>query len=229
MGRVLIPAEAGVLCSFGMTVTDVRHDHSRALHTLSSEIGPEKMEALFAELELSARETLKADGFADEQMELRRFVDARYPNQVHELTIPVPSALVDLPDAQAEIEKIFHAQHEQQFTYSIESLPIEIIHWRVAGVGSPAEARPTAPLGGDGSGAAAEPIRERLVHFDEQRDFVQTPIFSSELLEPGMWLSGPAVVESENTTIVVFPEQTLRVLPEGAYILELGDDPLDRV
>ena len=228
MGRVLIPAEAGVLCSFGMTVTDVRHDHSRALHTLSSEIGPEKMEALFAELELSARETLKADGFADEQMELRRFVDARYPNQVHELTIPVPRALVDLPDAQAEIEKIFHAQHEQQFTYSIDSLPIEIIHWRVAGVGAPVEARTPAPLPGDEPGPAAEPIRERPVYFDEQSDFVEAPIFSSELLEPGTQLPGPAVVESENTTVVAFPGQTLRVLPEGAYILELSGDPPDQ-
>ena len=43
-----------------------------------------------------------------------------------------------------------------------------------------------------------------------------------------MSLSGPGVVESENTTIVVFPEQALRVLPEGAYILELADDRHDR-
>ena len=175
--RVLIPAEAGVLCSFGMTVTDVRHDHSRALHTLSSEIAPEKMEALLADLEVSARATLRADGFDDDQMELRRFVDARYPNQVHELTIPVPSELVDLPDAQAEIEKIFHAQHEQQFTYSIESLPIEIIHWRVAGVGSPGERRAAPPVAAGEPSLAAVPARERLVHFDEQQDLVAAPIF----------------------------------------------------
>ena len=47
---------------------------------------------------------------------------------------------------------------------------------------------------------------KRDVYFEEKRDFVQTPIYDFEKLVPGTALSGPAIVETPVTTIVVNPK-----------------------
>ena len=49
--KVFVPLEAGVFCAFGMTVTDVRHDHLMALHEVSDAIDLDAVNELFAELE----------------------------------------------------------------------------------------------------------------------------------------------------------------------------------
>ena len=38
MRRVVIPAEAGALCAYGMTVSDVRHDYLRAHHAFTDRL-----------------------------------------------------------------------------------------------------------------------------------------------------------------------------------------------
>jgi N-methylhydantoinase A len=111
MKRVLIPREASTFCAFGMTVTDIRHDHARAFHALSSELDLGAVDHIFAELESEARERLRQDGFADEAIELERLVDARYPGQVHELTIAIPARGAYTEADRGMIEQIFHAEH----------------------------------------------------------------------------------------------------------------------
>jgi N-methylhydantoinase A len=62
----------------------------------------------------------------------------------------------------------------------------------------------------DWEGADPERARvgERQVYFEE---FVQTPVFSMELLRPGNRIAGPAIVESPATTLLLHPRQTARV------------------
>jgi N-methylhydantoinase A len=47
---------------------------------------------------------------------------------------------------------------------------------------------------------------ERLVYFEEQKDFVPTKIYDYGRLAPGSEITGPAVIETPITTIVVNPK-----------------------
>ena len=51
----------------------------------------------------------------------------------------------------------------------------------------------------------------REVYFEETRDFVSTCIYDFEKLVPGTALSGPAIVETPVTTIVVNPKDNAMV------------------
>ena len=136
MERVFVPLEAGVFCAFGMTVTDVRHDHVTALHAVSDEFDLGVLNAAIAALEEAARTRL-AGGAASsaEEIELERSVDARYPGQVHEITVPVPTG-TELGAAEVEtLVAAFHEQHRAQFAYNRDSMPIECLHWRVGAIG----------------------------------------------------------------------------------------------
>ena len=46
---------------------------------------------------------------------------------------------------------------------------------------------------------------------------MRTPIYDGAMLKPGNRLRGPAVVETSDTTIVVYPRRSLRVDAYGNF------------
>jgi N-methylhydantoinase A len=71
------------------------------------------------------------------------------------------------------------------------------------------------------TGAKAEPTSMRKVYF-YQLGFRDTAIYRAEALGPGTSISGPAIVERPDTTIVVGPGQRLDVEPFGNVIITLN-------
>jgi N-methylhydantoinase A len=133
--EVLVPRSAGGLCAFGMAVTPVRHDYVRLSHCFSNDagIGP-RIEAVFADLVREGRAQLEADGFQPDEIRFARHLEARYPGQVHNLTLPLPEGPVDAAFLR-QLEQDFHAEHDKRFTYAMRDQAVECRHWRVAATG----------------------------------------------------------------------------------------------
>jgi N-methylhydantoinase A len=68
-----------------------------------------------------------------------------------------------------------------------------------------------APLPDEGADAAAALSGERWIYLPEPADFETARVYSAELLRPGNELAGPALVEAEDTTVLVHPGQRLWV------------------
>jgi N-methylhydantoinase A len=62
---------------------------------------------------------------------------------------------------------------------------------------------------------------ERQAYFGELGE-VRTPVYDRERLAVGQRVSGPAIVEDEWSTVVVYPEQGLSVDDYGNLILEVA-------
>jgi len=220
MRRVLVPREAATFCAFGMTVTDVRHDDVRATRAVSTDISAAAVREAFATMERSGRERLRAEGFRDDQITIERNVDARYLNQVHELTIPVPAGEVD-GALLAALEATFHAEHREQFTYEIPGVPVEYLHWRVTAVG-----RTGQVAAGDGEAplepTVPRPAGERPAYVEEEGALVPTPVYDLADLVPGAEVAGPAIVGSPVTTVVINPGDTLRMQPSGSLLIDVA-------
>ncbi|NLT05582.1 MAG: hydantoinase/oxoprolinase family protein [Solirubrobacterales bacterium] len=225
MGRVMVPPEASTFCAFGMTVTDVRHDYTLSHHALSSSMDISELDGPFAELEATARERLRGDGFSDEQIRLERSVDARYRNQIHELTIPIPSAGEYSQDDLAAIVKTFHDEHDSQFTYKLEDVPVEFLHWRLAAFAdSPRVPRPGGEVADDPDAAGeAAKIGERPAYFPEFGEKVATPVYSTPKLLTGAKVTGQAIIESPTTTLVINPGDVLEVLEGGRLLITVAE------
>jgi N-methylhydantoinase A len=225
MGQVMVPPEASTFCAFGMTVTDVRHDYTLSHHALSPTMDISELDDPFAKLEAEARERLRADGFSDDQIQLERSVDARYRNQVHELTIPIPSAEKYSADDLKTIVDTFHAEHDSQFTYSLEDVPVEFLHWRLAAIAvSPRVPRPESEVASDPEQAGADAkIGERDAYFPEFGEKVPTPVYSTTKLPNGARITGQAIVESPTTTLVINPGDVLEVLEGGRLLITVAE------
>jgi N-methylhydantoinase A len=218
IGRVLVPHAAGTLCAFGMTVTDVRHDHVATLHQLSDDLDAGRVAAVFGELEDSARSGLEQAGFAPAETRLERFADARYVGQVHELTVALPPGSVEDAFAGA-VANAFHDEHERLYTYARRDLPVEVLHWRVRATGAtppppPAAAAPEAPAG-------LAPAGTRDVVFADH-GVVATAVYTADSLAPGHRIAGPAVVDGPTTTILAGPGDSLTVLDDGGVLIDVA-------
>jgi N-methylhydantoinase A len=60
----------------------------------------------------------------------------------------------------------------------------------------------------------------RPAYFPEARDYVQTPVYDRYTLEPGMRLTGPAIVEERESTTVVGPGAVVTVDPHRTLVAE---------
>ena len=219
IGRVLVPAEAGVISAYGMTVTDLRYDYSGTLHALSNDPSIERIAAQFGELEARARRDLEASGFSGDAVLLQRFVDARYRGQVHELMAPVPAGALD-DRAFRTIAGTFHALHHERYGWSAEDYPVEYLHWRVTGTGlieRPAELD-FATVSPRPAGTAIRGTRR--AHFEEAGGLVEVPTLWSEEVPAGAEVSGPALIDGATTTVVVCPGQRLLADGKGSFLIE---------
>ena len=220
MKQVLIPRYSGVFCSFGMIVSDVRHDHLKAFTANTEKFDLAAVNEVIAELEKKAIDEMVEEGYPEGEVILKRFADAKYPAQIHELTVDVPSDKV-LDEADIKIlENSFHDLHEQMFTYSVRESSVDIFHWRVVAYRSVKE--PNSQIM-DLSSDAIEVARKgkRDVYFGDINDYRSTQIYDGSKIRHGMVIKGPAVVEETTTTIVIFPGQNLTVNRFGDFVLNL--------
>jgi N-methylhydantoinase A len=209
IAQVVIPRDAGTLCAFGMTVTDVRHDFVKAAPFLSGSMDPAALQQVFDELEADGIGRLRADGFEEPEMVLERSVDARYPGQVHELTVTVPSPGRPMSaEDVAELEQIFHDEHERQFNYNRLELEVEFLHWRTGAVGrTPAGGRVDTP--GVPAEAEAALIGTREIYVATTQSLEPVNVYQAERLGDGAFVTGPAVIAGDTTTILLAPEDTM--------------------
>ncbi|HTT94476.1 MAG TPA: hydantoinase/oxoprolinase family protein [Solirubrobacterales bacterium] len=217
--KVFVPLEAGVFCSFGMTVTDVRHDHVTALHQVTDAIDLDAVNATIAEMEQAARAELLEEGFTEDEITLEREVDARYPGQVHEITVPVPGTAQLGP---ADIETLvgsFHEQHLAQFAYNRTTMPIECLHWRVAAIG--AGAAPARP-GAEAGEAEVKPMRTTEAYSSASGEVEEMPIYDVATLGLGAAVSGPAIVAAPTTTVVLHEGDVLERRDADGFLITVA-------
>ncbi|MCZ6894050.1 MAG: hydantoinase/oxoprolinase family protein [Gammaproteobacteria bacterium] len=220
MKTAIIPRYSGVFCSVGMIVSDVRHDYMQAFATNTERFDLERANKVIADLERKALDDMIEEGFPEGEVTLTRFADAKYPAQIHELTVPLKA---DGPLTEAHIgdmAEAFHDLHERMFSYSVRESSVDLFHWRVIAhraVQSPQT--PELPVTGEPVTTVQKGTRR--VYFGDIDEYRDTNIYDGDRLNRGMMITGPAVVEQQNTTIVVFPGQKLEVNAYGDFVLEL--------
>ena len=221
MARAIIPRFGGVFCSYGMIVSDVRLDLVRAFASNTAALDLARINKIFAELEGEAIAELKSQGFPRSRIEIRRFADAKYSNQIHELTIPLPSRSKIKKSDVGAIAEEFHGLHERMFSYCVRESEVDLFHWRITALGklpdreARAFKRTRKPVSDAQKGT-------RPVYSSEAGKFKKTKIYDGDLLQHGMTVVGPAVVEQENMTVVVLGKQTLKINRYGDFVLAIN-------
>jgi len=161
----------------------------------------------FAGLVKQAVRDLNNAGFTLENIKIVRSVDMRYRYQVHELNVPFPSSTSEITqEAMEHLYAQFDALYEKAYGpgSAYREAGREIIIFRVTAIGE--LQRPKIESAGRRDTNTDQAIKgKRDVYFEEYRNFVPTAVYDFERLNPGSEISGPAIVETPVTTVVVNP------------------------
>ena len=216
---VLIPRVASGLCAFGEAVADVKHTYLASYTVRLPELDPQRLDDMFLDLERQGREDLYAEGFADTDIYAERSVEMKYVDQVHECRVEIPRFTIEATTI-ADIEDAFHRRHEALYTYCERDNVAELINVEVSVFGrSPELARPDI---GPTDSRRPDADATRACLFAEYGDYRPTPVFAAASLRVGDVVDGPAVVEEESTTIVVFPRSTLALARPDVYVMTVS-------
>ena len=206
MAGLVVPLYPGVFSAIGLLMSDVRHDYIQSRMTAFAATSAADVNGVFERLTKQAIADLDGEGFSRERIGIARALDMRYAGQGYELTIPC-GQFAD-GDGLARVRALFDATHKQQFGHSAPGEVVEIVSWRVQSTGRmpPVETRRYEPAGLK----LADAVRERRpVYFSDR--FHDTPVYQRERLDVGHAITGPAVIEQYDSTVVIEPGQTAHV------------------
>lgn len=192
MKEVIIPPLPGVFSALGLLVTDYRHDLHKAIMRRANELEEKILERAFHELEVKAINMLKAEGVTDDNIKILRFLGMRYWGQAYELPIPYRDNL------KKTVEE-FHRIHRERYGFDMRDEPVVVVNVRISALGliNKPNLRVSKP-----SPYKPESVGIRKVYF-EDTEWTETKIYQRSLLRSGAEIRGPAIIESDESTVLI--------------------------
>lgn len=220
--RVVIPYTASVNCAFGLVSADIAHEYS-VTRTLPAATPAATLNALFADMETRARAQLEAEGVPPERMRMEWSADLRYTRQVHEVTTPVSAATPLTEDGVRRLVDDFEALYERKYGKgsAYREAGIEMTMFRLTARGL--MPRPRLPETPEGAPDATPALMGTRPIFDgASGGMVPGRIYDFTRLQPGMELSGPAVIHTPITTIALHTGHHARMDRWRNIVVEYG-------
>jgi N-methylhydantoinase A len=215
--RTLFPPAAGVASSLGFLVAPLTVDLVRTLPAGLGSIDWQAVAARYREMEAQARTLLERAGADPASAVFVRRVDMRYSGQGYEVAVELPAGPLS-SGVEPELRKAFDVEYRRRYGTFLEYAPAEALHWRLHAE-IPAE-NIEVMFDAPGSGDALR--GQRSVWFAELRAFAPTQIYDRYRLPPSVRITGPALIEEGESTIVIGPSAAAEVDRQSNIILTFG-------
>jgi N-methylhydantoinase A/oxoprolinase/acetone carboxylase beta subunit len=216
---IVAPRYPGIASAMGLLGSDMVHDYRGTVVALLGGLDHADLEQRFAEMEGQAHAQLDRDGFDNGDTEVTRYLECRYAGQGYEIRYDAPEGGVDADWIEAARQG-FHRVHEREYAHAFEDSEVELVNIGVEGVGKIAEVKP--PELEDADGKPPEPVSEREVWFEDVGAMVKANVYSRPTLLAAHVIPGPAVIEQEDSTVLIPSEQTGRVDRAGNIVISRG-------
>ena len=215
--RVVVPPFPGITSALGCTLADVRHDYVQTINTPFPDLAPERVNAVIDSQIESGHALLERENISLEAIQTRYEVDILYSGQSHVIRIPIEKPF----DAERVLEA-FEEHYRQRFGLFLpEMIPVLVnVRTTVIGVREPVDLRlfgARAAKGAPSGGALSSGTRSS--YFGGR--WYDTPVYRREALVPQSTLSGPVIIEQDDSTIVVDPGATATLDEIGNVIVEI--------
>lgn len=212
--RVVCPPGAGAGSTIGMLMAPARVDRVTSFNVALAGADLSAADRTFATLEKEALDVLRLTGADVDGRNSRRLADMRYIGQGSEITVVLPDRLDP-----SGVKTAFEAAYKALFARTPPGAAIQFVALRLS---------VSAPM--PGSGGVLELPRHpsasarkgtRPVFFPDAGKSLATQVWDRYALEPGVRIEGPAVFEENESTFIVGPGATARLLPDGSILAEV--------
>ncbi|RXZ81909.1 hydantoinase/oxoprolinase family protein [Paenibacillaceae bacterium] len=217
---ILIPPSPGTLCALGSLLADFAYDAVQARYELLELIPLSVLRGEYRKL------VAQAEAWLDEQQingldgqTVLYFMDVRYAGQAFELELPLTDKLLKRRDHRGII-KAFHELHQKQYGHHDEHAALEVIQLRVRIVGH------TIKPGIREVKAAGNPlptVRGTRSIICKGHSYEASVYWRTELLD-GHLVAGPAIVEQDDTTVLILENWQGQVDGRGNLVIRRKEE-----
>lgn len=211
----IVPPLPGIACAVGAIAADLRYERTTPTSSPLSEIGSDWLRQELTDHEEALREQLKATHLETENVIVTREADLQYLSQHHTLRVRLP----DDPGPE-EIKEAFETAYQLRYGYTLEGAQVTLVNLHSvieASHGGIDHARLWRSRAKTPTGDRTEHSQREIV-FEGERH--QAGVHWRWSLQAGDTLSGPLVLEQEDSTVFIEPGFGITVDDTGSLIVQ---------
>ena len=199
--RAIIPEVGAALSAAGAMMSELAYQFRRTHFTTSKDFDYQGVNHLLENLRDSCNEFIENTGKGAIESKVEYFAEARYPEQVWEIEVPISSHIFESDNDINSLVNEFHKTHEDLFAINDPESGIEIVGWTAS-----VKCRLRDTEGGSLVTVNTQDTieKEREAYFVNQ-GFLPSKVKRFESLQIGEAVVGPAIIESPFTTGVIDP------------------------
>ena len=192
--RIIIPRYPGHFSAWGLLTSDVRQDLAETILAPVTQSNISQISSSLSRLRDKLLKQLVEDGFPSSTIAFKSTLDLRYKGQAFEMQLPIDQADLTYETITGNFNKLY----KTRYGHANEGQTIEIVNTRLTGVAK--IPKPTVTKVQSSLGA---PIDKRNVYYSQKETNV--PVYERETLAIDNSFEGPAIIEEDGATTVVFP------------------------
>lgn len=196
--QVLIPARPGITNALGCVVADLRQDFVRTLNRPLDSVDIGTVHAVLAEQQAEGRRLIGQEQIALTGVHAEYSADMQFIGQTHLLRVPLPGPT----PSRDQLQHLFEAAYHARFRVDLPSIRANLVNLNTSVIGTRPEMDLSALIDASGRQAQAVPKSYRKVWFG---GWVETPVYWRDHLPIDLALTGPAIIEQMDTTIIIDP------------------------
>ncbi len=215
--RVLVPARPGITNALGCVVADLRHDFVRSVNQPLDSVDLRRVHQIFADHAAEGRALIAAEKLRLRGVVVQYSCDMQFVGQTHLLRITLP----DGTPRRETLQFLFEAAYHDRFHVDLPDIRANLMNLNVSVIGKRPEVDLSRLIDPAGRRATVRDAQkgQRSVYFGA---WVDTPVYWRDYLPLDAALTGPAIVEQMDTTIVVEPGDRVSSDADGNLIVTIG-------
>jgi N-methylhydantoinase A len=214
--KVLAPSRPGITNALGCVVADLRHDFVNTVNRPLAAVDIDAVHALFARQSEEGRQLIGKEAVAIREIREIYSVDIQFIGQTHLLRVPLPGPRPSI----AELQRRFEEAYFNRFHVELNEIRANLVNVNTSVIGRRAEIDLSVlidPAGREATLAEAQ-TGSRKVWFGE---WIETSVYWRDHLPADAVITGPAIVEQMDTTIIIEPGDIAAQDHDGNIIITL--------
>jgi len=214
--KVVLPAKPGITNALGCVVSDLRHDFVNTINLPLESLEISVVQEMILHQIEDGKRMIERDNVATEELIFLYTADMQFQGQSHMLAVDISGPDVSIDELQKRFDEVYWAR----FAVELPEIKAVLVNVHTAVIGR-RNSLSLSSLMGDAQKSTLSDAQEstRQVMFDGQ--WHETPVYTRKFLPLDLDLTGPAIINQLDTTIVVEPGNRVRQDEIGNLIVEV--------
>ena len=218
--EIAIPAIPGMFSALGATLSRVRHDVSRSIMRLATELDADVLERAFVPLLQKIRQLFAMESVAPQDVRLARHADVRFRGQLFELKVPL-GAIDEAVPGGSWIDQAFRRIYRAEYGFDLPDGEPEVVNLRVVGLAAPFVGRYSGRVK-DRARRATGQVHSHLPILERDGSMRDVPALDLAQAGQALEFGGPGVLLSAGATIWLPVGARARIADDGSVLISVA-------